>query len=108
MDIEQTLIRAIESSQRFPKNAFLEWERFTGCKETTVLAENVEKRSVLLDQSPAIDTRLRLEAFVANLSPWIGKKLIGGCLWTPTHRYWVFVDPMEEKLVHWEEYPRGT
>jgi hypothetical protein len=107
MNIEALLLRAIEASPNFPRSAILGRERFTGCESTVIAAENIEQRKVLLQKNPDSQTRSRLESFVAGLSPFIGKVAIGGCLWTATHRYWIFVDPETERLLHWEEYPRG-
>jgi hypothetical protein len=107
MDIELMLVRAIESSSTFPNGPLRDRERFTGCGIATILGDHIERRrSILSEKAP--DDQARLRAFIANLSPYVGRELVGGCLWTPTHRYWVWVDPKEERLLHWEEYARSS
>jgi hypothetical protein len=108
MNIEPQLLGAIEASPTFPRSAILGRERFTGCGSTIIKAESIEQRNALLEKNPDDQTRRRLECFIAGLSPYVGKVTIGGCLWTATHRYWIFVDPETERLLHWEEYPRDS
>jgi hypothetical protein len=108
MNIEELLLRAVTSSPTFPAHAVKEPRRFTGCDTFTVTAEGIENRKILLAKNPDESDRQRLESFIAGLSPFVGKVAIGGCLWTATHRYWVFADTEGERLLHWEAYPRDT
>jgi hypothetical protein len=108
MDIEAILQVAIESSPDFPKQWWRDRQRFTGCGTSSLTQENIDQRKRLLESNPAPERRRQLEAFVANLLPWVGKELVGGCLWTPTHRVWLWADPKDNRLIHWAEYLRSS
>ena len=107
MCIEARLLRALERSTPFPKEAVRTLERFTGCGSVLIKPEGIEWRKALAAKSASSEVRAKMARFVTGLSPYIGRVVIGGCLWTATHRYWVSVDPESEEVFHWEEVRRN-
>jgi hypothetical protein len=97
-------IRAIRSATNDLSAAFEEVIKITGIGSDVMRAEYIELRQRELDEHRQLDCHEEFRQYVTDLTPWIGRELIGSAFWTDSHRFKVRVDPSTGSIVHWWRY----
>jgi hypothetical protein len=69
---------------------------------TVICQEGINQRKQRLEAELDASTRLSTLRFIERLEPYVGRKLLGGTLFSTDSLCWVWVDADLEKVVHFQ------